>query len=87
MGEKQVVTKEPKGDIFKVQYLLHSENISQFYSINLEGFFICLFVCLIQKILVLDREKVEKNYMFFLHVDQRAEGESSAHMSGVMVMN
>lgn len=45
MGEKQVVTKEPKGDIFKVQYVLHSENISQFYSINLEGFF-CLFVSL-----------------------------------------
>ena len=83
MGEKQIVTKKLEVGTFKVQYVLCSENISLFHSVNLG----VLFVCSIQKILVLVREKVEKNCIFFLHVDQRAKGENSLPISGVMVTN
>lgn len=68
----------PKVGTFKVQYMLCSENISLFYSINLG---VCLFVCLIQKILGLVKEKVEKNCMFFSTCGPESrEGEESAHI-------
>ena len=68
-----MLPKSPKLVLSKFSTFLCSENIALFYQLIWEGFFVTA-VFLTQMILVLVREKVEKNDMFFPHMSLRAEG-------------